>query len=68
MRCEEWLNQLECDVSLFRGSVTSRNLPAGGTSEKGRRPPRFWTGWIGAPAPFVCGTVVPAIAASNPHM
>lgn len=29
---------------------------------------RAWTGWIDAPAPFFCGTVVPAIAASNPHI
>src|SRR5271155_4829288 len=29
---------------------------------------KVWTGWIDAPAPFFCGTVVPAIAASNPHI
>jgi hypothetical protein len=52
---------------LREGGNSGADQPAGGVfgRDAGRR---IWTGWIDAPAPFFCGTVVPAIAASNPHI
>src|ERR1700733_12993832 len=66
-RCRSSVLELS-QAGCKQRSSEPKCCPARRNFLEGTRAGGIWTGWIDAPAPFFCGTVVPAIAASNPHI